>query len=259
MKLRCVVIDDERPARRKLERLIARHDDLELVGQAEDADAAVALIDAERPDLCLLDVRMPEGDGFEVLQRIAHRPHVVFTTAYDDYAVRAFEVNSVDYLLKPFGARRFDEAIERVRERIKSAGDPGARIAALLESMQAGAAPGDAEPAAAAPRRITGRRGTKIVLLDPAEVLWCEAEETLIFARTDRGRFLVERTLADLERELSPDFFRSHRRYLVNLGRIREILPGEAGTYRIVMRDEPASEVPLSRRQARRLRELFPW
>ena len=148
MKLRCVVIDDERPARKKLERLIARHDDLELVGQAGDADAAVALIDAEKPDLCLLDVRMPEGDGFEVLQRISHRPHVVFTTAYDDYAVQAFEVNSVDYLLKPFGAQRFDEAVSRVRERIRTADDGGAGLAALLESLQAGGAATVSGPAA---------------------------------------------------------------------------------------------------------------
>ena len=109
------------------------------------------------------------------------------------------------------------------------------------------------------PARISARRGTKILLLDPAKILWFEAEQTLVFARTTEGRALVERTLTQLEQQLAPEFFRAHRGCLVNVDQIAEIQPGDAGTYRIVFDDEARSSVPLSRRQARRLRELIPW
>jgi len=254
MTLRCVVIDDERPAREKLKRLVEGVGDLELVGEAADANEAVRLIDEARPDLCFLDVQMPEGDGFEVLKRAAFRPRVIFTTAYDEYAVRAFEVRSLDYLLKPFGKARFLEAVERARE-ARSDEQPAADLAALVADLKA--ARDDA--ATSEPERIAARKGSKILLLRPAEVLWFEAEDTLVFGRTAAGRFLVERTLADLEELLAASFFRAHRRFLINLGLIAEILPGEAGTYRVVMRDEAGSSVPLSRRQARKLRERIPW
>ena len=107
MTLRVAIVDDEKPARDRLRRLLADHPDLVVVGEAADASSAVELIDRERPDLCLLDVQMPEGDGFDVLRRVRHRPRVIFTTAYDQYAVPAFEVRSIDYLLKPVSRRRF--------------------------------------------------------------------------------------------------------------------------------------------------------
>lgn len=115
------------------------------------------------------------------------------------------------------------------------------------------------EGGAAVPRaRLSARKGARIVLLDPERIFWFEAEETLVFARAPEGRFLVERTLTELERELEPDYFRCHRRYLVRLGAISEIVPGDAGTYTIVV-DAAGGEIPLSRRQARKLRERIPW
>lgn len=259
--VRAVLVDDEKPARDRLRRLLADHPDVAVVGEAADAPSAVALIDRERPDLCFLDVQMPAGDGFEVLRRVRHVPLVVFTTAYDQYAVQAFEVNSLDYLLKPFSRKRFAAALERVREQMGRHPPAGDEIVRLLQEIRAGLPRLQAGPPAAAdtPARIPARRGVKILLLEPLEVVWFEAEETLVFARTAEGRFLVERTLAELETQLGSAFFRTHRQYLVNVSQIGEILPADAGTYRLVMRDGARTVLPLSRRQARRLRELIPW
>jgi DNA-binding LytR/AlgR family response regulator len=252
MSWRCVVVDDEKPARERLKRLLAGEADFELVGEAGDPASAIETIDALRPDLCFLDVRMPGGDGFDVLRGLKHVPRVVFTTAYDEYAVKAFDMNSIDYLLKPFSKPRFTEALERVRQALAQPTADTDKLIHVLEELR--------RPAAASPpARVTAKRGSKILVLAPAEILWFEADETLVFARAGSGRFLVERTLSDLEQLMGPGFFRSHRRYLVNLAYIREILPGDAGTYEVVMRSEDRASVPLSRRQARKLKELIPW
>ena len=149
MSYRCVIVDDEKPARDRVKRLLADHPDFECVGQAHDADSAVRLIDESRPDLCFLDVQMPEGDGFSVLERVKKMPAVVFTTAYDEYAVRAFDVRSLDYLLKPFDKRRFAEALERARKMLQQPAIPTEQILELLEEFRRG-------PNPAAPR-ISGK------------------------------------------------------------------------------------------------------
>ncbi len=261
MTLRVVIVDDERPARVRLRRLLAEHADLELVGEAEDAESAVELIDRERPDLCLLDVEMPEGDGFEVLRRIRHQPRVIFTTAYDRYAVPAFEVKSLDYLLKPVKRERFAEALQRARDAQRRGDAPPADIMRLLQEIRAGLpAAEEGNPTGdAPPTRIPARRGQRVMLLDPEEILWFEAEETIVFARTAEARLLVERTLGELEAQLGRAFFRAHRGYLVNISAIVEILPDAGAGQRIVMRDAERSAIPLSRRQARSLRAIIPW
>ncbi|HYV85114.1 MAG TPA: LytTR family DNA-binding domain-containing protein [Patescibacteria group bacterium] len=279
--MRIVIVEDEKPARDRLRRLLQDHPDCVVVGEAGDAATAAVLIDREKPDLCFLDVQMPEGDGFEVLRRIAHRPRVIFTTAFDRYAVPAFEVRSVDYLLKPFSRERFAAAMTRAREALQAGAAPAPQdILRLLEEIRAGIersgraasspAPDEAPPRQAAPEgaphatpgaplRIPARKANKIVLLDPSDILWFEAEETIVFARTDGARMLVERTLNDLESLLAPAFFRTHRSFLANVSRIGEILPEEGGTARIVMKDEARTVLPLSRRQARLLRAIIPW
>jgi two-component system LytT family response regulator len=260
--MRVVIVEDEKPARDRLKRLLAEHPDCEVVGEAADAASAATLIDRESPDLCFLDVEMPEGDGFEVLRRVRHAPRVIFTTAYDRYAVPAFEVNSLDYLLKPFSRERFAAALDRARKAIAagSGGPAPADLLRLIEEIRR-TAPAPPAPAAqaSAPLRIPVRRASKIVLLDPGEILWFEAEETIVFARTEEARLLVERPLNDLEDLLRPHFFRIHRSYLVNVSRIAEIQPEEGGTARVIMKDAARTPLPLSRRQARLLRDLLPW
>jgi DNA-binding LytR/AlgR family response regulator len=260
MTWRCVVVDDEKPARERLKRLLGDHADFEVVGEAGDAASAIETIEALSPDVCFLDVRMPGGDGFDVVRGLKRVPRVVFTTAYDEYAVKAFEVNSIDYLLKPFSKARFGKALERLRVAravTESDTEPLLQAIAELRKDVRGADP-EVKPVVP-PARVTAKRGSKILVLAPAEILWFEADETLVFARAGSGRFLVERTLTDLEQLMGPGFFRSHRRYLVNLAHIREILPGDAGTYEIAMKNEDKRRVPLSRRQARKLKDLIPW
>lgn len=267
MSYRAVIVEDEKPARDRIRRLLAAHPDFALVGEAADGRSAVKLFDEAKPDLCFLDVQIPDGDGFEVLRRASHRPHVVFTTAYDQYAIRAFEVHSVDYLLKPFGRERFAVALERARQALASSGGTGDRILELLEEIRTGLDSSRTERVATSergwkgglPDRVPARRGTRIVLLDPADVLWFEAEQTLVFARTAEGRLLVERTLGELEAALGRSFFRSHRSYLVNIAHVAEILPADSGTFVLLMRDPGASRLPLSRRHARQLRDRFGW
>ncbi len=255
MTYRCVIIDDEKPARDRIKRLLAAAPDFELAGEAGDADAAVRLVDDVAPDLCFLDVQMPEGSGFDVLKRVRHVPHVIFVTAFDTYAVPAFEVSSVDYLLKPVGRQRFAQALARARDRMGDA-ESARRVLDQLDELRRSISRGTDEPPVR-PDRVSVRRGAAILLIDPRESVWFEAEDTLVFARTDTGRFLVDQTLSDLERQFDRRFFRAHRSCLVNLARVAEIQPAHAGTYIIVC--PGAGTVPLSRRQARKLREIFPW
>ncbi|HZN56216.1 MAG TPA: LytTR family DNA-binding domain-containing protein [Candidatus Polarisedimenticolaceae bacterium] len=260
MTLRVAIVDDEKPARDRLKRLLAPMPDVEVVGEAGDVASAVELLDRTQPELCLLDVQIPGGDGFEVLRRAARMPQVVFTTAFDHYAVRAFEVKSIDYLLKPVHKDRLQDAVRRARDAAGRSAPPDAMLR-LLEEIRAGLAPG-AEAgarAAAGPLRIPAKRGAKILLLDPAEVIWFESEAELVHARTADGRALVERPLGELEDLLAGRFFRIHRSYLVNLARVGAIVPEDGGTYRVVMKDEAHTPLPLSRRQAQKLREIIPW
>lgn len=288
MKIRTVVVDDEKPARDRIKRFLAEHADFEVVGEAGDGESAIRIIDTLHPDLVFLDVRMPEADGFQVLERLDRVPRVVFATAYERYAVQAFEVHSIDYLLKPFDRRRFGAALARVRDEMRKSVPAEEKLDALLreirENTQAlrGAAAGAAadeddddartEPTTIPPGaatgwaarsssdRIPGKRGPRIYLLAPQEILWFEAEGELVFAKAGAHRYLVARTLAELEAALDPkQFFRSHRSFIVNLAAIAEIIPEDSGNYRIIVRDPERTAVPLSRRQARKLREVFPW
>jgi DNA-binding LytR/AlgR family response regulator len=299
VKIRTVVVDDEKPAREKIKRLLSEHPDFELVGEAADGESAVRIIRELRPDLVFLDVQMPEADGFKALSRLVPPPRIVFATAFDRYAVQAFEVHSLDYLLKPFDRRRFAAALARVRDEIQRNLPGESKLDALLEEIResaralkraasaeppqqggASAAPAEEGAAGEAPAgreevdhaahspgrgpaasdRLTAKRGQRIYLLDPREVQWFEADGELVLARAGSHRYVVSRTLAELEAVLDPrTFFRSHRSFIVNLAAIGEIIPEDSGNYRIMMRDTERTAVPLSRRQARRLREIFPW
>lgn len=252
MKLRVAIVDDEKPARDRLRRLLAAMPDVELVGEAGDVASAVELLDREKPELCLLDVQIPGGDGFDVLRLTTHMPHVVFTTAFDHYAVRAFEVKSLDYLLKPVHRERLQDAVRRARQASGRGAAESDTMRRLLEEIRA-------HRPATTPLLIPAKRGAKILLLDPGEVIWFETEGELVHARAADGRALVERPLAEMEELLAGSFFRIHRSYLVNLSKIGAIVPEEGGTYRVVMKDDTHTALPLSRRQAQKLREIIPW
>jgi two-component system, LytTR family, response regulator len=247
--LSVLIIDDEPLARARTRRLLDEIGDVTVIGEAGSADEARRAIAARRPDLLLLDIQMPGEDGFALLAGLADRPAVVFVTAFDHYAVRAFEENAVDYLLKPFRRERLADALVRARHDLERPEELSRRLAALLGGLDRAAASEHLE-------RFTVRVGQKQLILKADEVLWFGAEDKLVFAATAGDRHYVNFTLDQLERRLDPKrFARVHRGAIVNLDHAAALRPGFAGAYRLQLKDAGRTEVPVSRARARVLRE----
>ncbi len=265
MGIRALVVDDEEPARHELCFQLGQLDGVEVAGQARDGLQALELIDALHPDVVLLDVQMPGRTGFEVARALVERavsPSVVFVTAYDQHAIEAFEVNAVDYLLKPVAPARLAQTIARVR--------------GLLETPQPpdGDEGGDALPLAAATleriadfvadrrsRRepIAIRAGDRFVLVQPEEIVFASLADDVIKVSTGRLRGAAScRTLDELHSRLGPElFWRVHRSHLVNIHKIKEIVPWFSRTYMLKMKDPEQTEIPVSRAQTKRLRQYL--
>ena len=245
--LRVAIVDDEIPARQVLREYLSSDPNVELVAECANGFDAVKAVADKHPDLLLLDVQMPKLDGFEVLELVGRETAVVFTTAYDEYALRAFEVHAVDYLLKPFSLDRLQEALGRVRERLARA--PVAQPAA-------------AEIAAAArPRgtwlsRIVIRHGPEVHIVPIDKVDYVEAQDDYVGVRTGDKTLLKEQTLGELERQLDPRrFVRVHRSYLLNLDRLVRLEPTETDGKVAVLRD--GRRLPVSRSGYARLQQLL--
>ncbi|MFN8588818.1 MAG: LytTR family DNA-binding domain-containing protein [Candidatus Eisenbacteria bacterium] len=248
--LRLVLVDDEPLARARARRLLEQLGGSEVVGEAGSATEAERVIAATRPDAILLDIQMPGDDGFALLARLDPRPAVVFVTAYDQYAVRAFEANAVDYLLKPFRAERLAEALARVRTELARPEELSRRLEELLASV--GRTADGAEPRL---DRFTVRLGNKQLIVKAADVLWFGAEDKLVFAAVEGDKHYVNFTLDELEKRLDTvTFARVHRSAIANLDRAVALRPGFAGTWRLQLNDAARTEVPVSRARARQLR-----
>jgi two-component system LytT family response regulator len=218
MKARVFIADDEPPARGKIRKFLESRDDVELTGEAGDGITAIEKILELRPALLFLDIQMPRGDGFEVLREVypRHKPAVVFTTAYDQYALRAFEVEAVDYLLKPFTADRFHEAVDRALRNLGAETTDGARMTRLLEELAA-------HPAR--PLRIFVREQDRMFFVRASEIEWVEAEEKYLLLHTQTRHHLIRESMASLESRLAASgFARIHRSHLINLEALQEIV-----------------------------------
>ncbi|HZR84916.1 MAG TPA: LytTR family DNA-binding domain-containing protein [Candidatus Binatia bacterium] len=248
--IRTVVVDDEQLARDRVKSFLKKIPDVQLVGEAGDGTAAIELIETQQPDLVVLDVQMPGVDGFSVLRGLKEPPHVIFATAFDEYAIKAFEVEALDYLLKPFSQARLSEAVGRVRQRIddgRARSDPAAIARA-------------AEPRRAYALQIPVHTARKILVLSVKEILWFSVESRLVYAHVDGRAYMTNFTLRELEERLDPQvFFRAHKSRLVNLEQVKEIARWFGGRYRLVMKDSQSSQVELSRVQARELRARLGW
>lgn len=248
MTVRALIVDDETIARRRIRRLLAAEPDVVLAGECSDGAAAVEAITTERPDLVFLDVQMPELDGFAVLRRLdpAVPPAIIFVTAFDRYALRAFDVHAIDYLLKPFTRERFRLALDRARDRIsRRSVDAGlASLAAALRSQ---------------PRylsRLSVRTAGRIILVDLATVDWIEAADNYVRLHARTGEYLLRETLAALERQLDPDrFARIHRSAIVQIDRITELHPASHGDMDVVLRN--GKVLTLSRTWRDHVQRLF--
>ena len=264
MALRIVIVDDEHLARQELQYLLQSGGDVEIVGLGANGIEAVELIASHEPDLVFLDVQMPGLDGFGVIKRLRELklklPQVVFATAYDRYAVRAFEVNAIDYLLKPFDAARLTQTLEKARLRSIASSNvvengTTAKLDALLRLV--------AESTQPSPRANTGkvvvRAQNRLLLVDQKEICFAAIEEGAISVATSslEGKSNC-RTLEELLEQLDPEtFWRAHRSYVVNLQHIREVVPWFKSSYQLRMDDPKKTEIPVSRNQTKRLRELF--
>jgi two-component system response regulator LytT len=251
--LRTLVVDDEKLARDRLTGFLAGLSGVEVIGQATNGLEAVQMIQQDKPDLVFLDVQMPGMDGFEVLRAIpGPPPQVVFATAYDEYAIRAFEVQAVDYLLKPFARTRVEEAVGRARSRQARGAAGGVDIEAVVRRLEEGRK--------SFASQISVHSGRRILLIPVEEVRWFGVEHRLVYAHTGERAFMTNYTLRELEERLDPEhFFRVHKASLVNLRHVKEIVPWFGGRYKLGMRDHAGSEVPVSRTQARALRARLRW
>lgn len=253
MKLRIVIADDERPARQFLKNLLESFDDAEIVGEAENGAEAIELIESAKPDLALLDLQMPEVSGLEVVKlvRKSALPLVAFVTAYDEFAVQAFELNAVDYLLKPVEKSRLRETLNRAQERLEQ-NDFRERESSNLKAAAA------VYEETAAPQfieRIPIRARDEIILLPVREIISIVADGELLYITTARNeRHTINYRLKDLEMKLNPEkFVRLSRGSLANLEMIARISPMPGGTYTVTLKN--SQQLPVSRLQSRILRE----
>ena len=252
-----MVVDDEQLAREELCFLLGRVDGIEVVSQAADGVEALKLIDQHTPDLVLLDVQMPGLSGFEVARRLLHagaESHLVFVTAYDRHAIEAFDVNAVDYLLKPVEAGRLETAIERVRRRIQS--DKAVTRPASTEMDRLLQMLGDRTGLR---EQLAVKVVDRFLLIHTDEVVHASVEDDVITVVTNSLSGTSNyRTLDELQARLDPGvFWRVHRSHLVNINKIREIVPWFSRNYILKMKDAKGTEIPVSRSQTRRLREYL--
>src|SRR6516225_2866643 len=262
MAINTIIVDDEKPAREELAYLLKAFPEINIIGQGKNGVEAVALIKEHSPDLVFLDVQMPGLDGFGVLKKLVERkievPHVVFATAFDHYAVRAFDVNAVDYVLKPFDKARIAKAIQRARREIESEVSPTDRLEQLVSRLDA-VKNGAIKAAAPAPSKILVNAQQKLLLVDAEDMIFATIADGLIsiIARDLEGTSNY-RTLDELQDALASDsFWKPHRSFLVNIHHIKEVVPWFKSTYMLKMNDKKQTEVPVSRHQTKRLRELF--
>ena len=257
MPLTTVIVDDEQLARDELAFLLEKSEDVQVVAQGKNGLEAVSLIKEHTPDLVFLDVQMPGLDGFGVIKRLLDRklpmPQVIFATAFDQYAVKAFEVNAVDYLLKPFDKKRVLQAVEKARHNKHSSEiSPNEKLETLVRLLEQ-------QTAKSEPSKVMIRSAGRLMLVDQKEICYASIEDGVIsvVTHTMEGHSNC-RTLEELLESLDSNlFWRAHRGFVVNIDRIKEVVPWFKSSYQLRMDDKKQTEIPVSRAQTKRLRELF--
>lgn len=257
MSLSAVIVDDEQLARDELAFLLKDVGDIDVVAQGKNGVEAVSLIREHNPDLLFLDVQMPGLDGFGVIKKLLDRkvplPKIVFATAFDQYAVKAFEVNAVDYLLKPFDKKRVAQSVQRARNTLDGRASSADKIETLVKMLES------QRPQTS---KILLKAAGRLFLINPRDICFASIEDGIITVVTG-GPSGMEgqsncRTLEELLDSLDPNlFWRAHRSFLVNINRIKEVVPWFKSSYQLRMDDKRQTEIPVSRAQTKRLRELF--
>lgn len=243
-KIRTVIVDDEDLARQVVRELLVEHAEIEVVAECANGFEAVKAVTELKPDLLFLDIQMPKLDGFEVLELIGTEMAIIFATAYDQHALRAFEVHAVDYLLKPFGSERFEQALTRAKQRLSG------KLPPVSELKAATRAPGEYA------ERIVVRDGTRVHIIPIAKLDYVEAQDDYIALACEGKKHLKQQTISSIESSLDPRrFLRIHRSYIVSLDRVTKIEPFGKDTHVAILRD--GSRLPVSRSGYGRLREVL--
>lgn len=250
-KIRALIVDDEPLARERIADLLANDAEVEIIGECGDGLAAVAAIEHHKPDLLFLDVQMPELDGFGVLEAIeeARAPVIIFVTAYDQYALRAFEVHALDYLLKPFDRERFDKALQRAKHQIarERGGAVNRELVALLADLKARPKPLE---------RLVIKAGGRVFFLRVDEIDWIESAANYVKLHVGKESHLLRETINGLAAKLDPDkFIRIHRSIIINLERVKELQPWFHGDYVVILQD--GTQLTSSRNYREHLRKLL--
>jgi two-component system LytT family response regulator len=251
MKLRAYLVDDEPVALGRLRRLLDRTERVEVIGSTTEAEEAVAALTADPPDICFLDIHMPRLNGFDILAKLPRQPIVIFTTAYDQYALQAFGVNSVDYLLKPIEPASLERALDKVEMLRESGLTASADLQGLLRQI----ANSLRETKPEYPERIASRLGDKLWFLDLDRVTHFYAEDKLTYAVAEDKAYCIDYAINELEKKLDPrKFFRIHRSTVVNLGWIKEVASLPGGVMEIRLKDAKSTGLTVARDRAREFR-----
>ncbi|MGQ0736191.1 MAG: LytR/AlgR family response regulator transcription factor [Acidobacteriota bacterium] len=248
-KIRTMVVDDEPIARERIVGMLRQEEDIEIVGECADGQQAVGAIRTSHPDLVFLDVQMPACDGFGVIERIGadRMPAVVFVTAYDEYALKAFEVHAIDYLLKPFGRDRFQQTLQHARDHLerRRAGDLGRRLLALVHDVKPEPPKGD---------RLVVKSGGRVFFLRTSDLEWVEAAGNYVRLHLAEASHLFRETMNNMEARLDGrTFVRIHRSHMVNTDRIKELQPWFNGEYVVVLQN--GTRLTLSRGYREKLQD----
>jgi two-component system LytT family response regulator len=243
MKLKCLIVDDEKLARDLVAEYLAANEDIEIAGECAQGKEAVAMIDTLKPDIIFLDVQMPGMNGFEILDQIEHDPHVIFTTAYDQYAIKAFERNAVDYLLKPIDPERFNLAVKRALERIKLEQN---HVGELLRDIKTSGK-------SAYDSHIFVQKSEKLINLPVEDIVFLEASGDYTILTTKNDQFVSSSGIGKLEEILNPEkFIRIHRSTIINLSSLKEIEKHFNGG--MIVKMQNGKSFPVSRTYARVIR-----
>ena len=244
-KIRAIIIEDEKPARELVKKYIADHERLEFIGEFDNGFSGLKAIHELEPDVVFLDVQMPKLTGFEMLELLESKPEIIFTTAYDQFAIKAFEQNAVDYLLKPYSKERFAEAINRLYERIEKEEDTGEQITRIKKHF---------EESEETIHRVVIKKSGKIHVIATDTIDYFEAQDDYVMIYTKEERFLKQQTMKYFESHLDRELFiRVHRSYIVNVQSIDKIEPYEKTNYILILKS--GSKVPVSRSGMQLLKE----
>jgi two-component system LytT family response regulator len=246
-KIKVIIIDDETLARQITKNYLSKRDDIEIIAECSNGFDAIKKINELKPDLIFLDIQMPKLTGFEMLELIENPPVIIFTTAYDHFAIKAFEVNAIDYLLKPFSEERFETALQKA---IGQLGDRFRQNSAIENIIKTN------DEKIEFLERVVIKDGSKITVIPVSEIKWIEAQDDYVLINTERGRYLKQKTMKYFDAHLNEnEFVRVHRSFIINIGFIQHLEQTETESYRLVMKN--GKQIPVSKTGLQRLKSTL--